>query len=258
MKNLFLVSFVFISSLVFSQSDSIPLITGIYSYTYDCLYPKWPTDTNKFDGTFTTEKLSIAEPMLPNVLKQYSTYMTSSDSFTNEIVNKFTVDNPNNPSKITFSKTNIKLELYPCTKEKIIYTGLITNYADSAKYYITDSDLSVTVYYFGNSIEVVNFGINKITENTYKVAETWYHSTHNKSKKLNKIEVLTLWINKCFMNDFNDKLPNKNYAEELIKKDGFQFSFSKESHYYDSMYDRWSKETLFEDHKITPPFFLTD
>lgn len=243
MKNLFVLLFVFVSFFLFGQDEIVYPHTVKYDYSLDyCYYPKWPTDTvtKIFNGKFSTNRLYVAQSAVENSSEVGSEfYFTVSDSFAKDFKVNFEVDNPNEPTELTFTKTKIKLKLYPYNKPyRFIYTKLNTSYPDSVKTYYTDSDFIINFYYYGKFIETVNIGITEITENTYKTAEVWYNTVH-KNKSLNKEQILSLWINETFLKDLSKHLPNKNYAEELIKFKTFEFSFCNDFQFHESTWDRW-------------------
>jgi hypothetical protein len=241
MKNLFVILFLFISLLVLGQDTIVYPHTIKYNHSNNDYYPKWPIDTTKMsNGEFSVNRLYIAQSYRINSFDAgVGFYFTVSDSFVKNFKVNFKVDNSSEPTELMLTKTKIKFKLYPnSSSNRFIYSDLIPTYADSVKSYYTDSDFKIDLYYYGNSIEVVNIGITEITENTYKIATTWYNSTH-KNKSLSKDQILAMWVDETFLKDFSKYLPNKNYAEELIKFKTFQFSFTNDYQFHETPWDRW-------------------
>lgn len=231
MKNLFLILFHTICLSIYGQIS--------ISNRKDYSIPNPPADTTSkiFSGKFTTKNLygceKISDDSLLNLYSVNDVIINdlyfSSDSFINETINNFIVDNPSNPTELIFNDS-FKIKL------NSINFLLHSNYhfydnCDSSKYFETEYDFNLTLNYHNNFIESIIFDFSKITDKSYQLSQRWYKSTSmDENIDVNdKEKILSMWINKIFIKDLYKLLPDKKYSENLIKYGNFSFYYTIEN-----------------------------
>jgi hypothetical protein len=222
--------------------------TSLFSQRYiDLIVPKPPPDTSTaiFDGNFKTKRFYGAEENLEEYdasLMWYSeVYYYTSDSFVRGLNFDFKVDNPSQPTKLTMSNFDFKIQRYIKYDQEFFYLG-----ADSMKQYQSEWDFNVTLHYNANFIESVAINFEKITDKSFLMAQKWYDSLNEQEKleidTTTKEKLLISMINKLFLKNLAESFPVQNYLEyllDLIKRGHFGFVYTNESIEYFYGNEKW-------------------